>query len=258
MSSAAREEALVRASDLAALHQQLLIGLEPGQTVRIQATLEAGQDRYERVIFSTPGLTILDPIAITGSPQEAGSLQESDSDSDGEVYNCLPWTPADTGRTWGLIARFLSEWGGDYSLASAHVSEERNQLHNCCDLSYTAASHYLTIIVESMPWFPLHCGTARVLAAGRTAQGMAVSFDELSNPMGHPIPRLTSIARSGNCPVSPFDPIVSSFQASAADFICDWRIFYPLYRAQGQQTRSTRGLPRPQPPPQSEDTGAPQ
>lgn len=58
MSSAAREQALVRASNLAALHQQLLIGLDPGQTVRIQAALVAGQDRYERVMFSTPGLPI--------------------------------------------------------------------------------------------------------------------------------------------------------------------------------------------------------
>ena len=257
MSSAAREQALVGASNLAALHQQLLIGLEPGQTVRIQAALEAGQDRYEHVIFSTPGLTILDPLTITGSPQEAGR-QEADSDSDGEVANCFPWTPADAGRTWALIARFLSEWGGDYSLASAHVSEERNQLHNCCDLSYTAASHYLTIIVESMGAFPAHCAYARLLAAGRTAQGLAVSGDESFNPMGHPIPRLTSIARRGNCPVSPFVPIVSSFQFSAADFVCNWQLFYPLYRAQGQQTRATRGLQRPQPPPQSEDTQAPQ
>jgi hypothetical protein len=58
MSSAAREQALVRASNLAALHQQLLIGLEPGQMVRIQAALVAGQDRYERVTFYTPGLPI--------------------------------------------------------------------------------------------------------------------------------------------------------------------------------------------------------
>jgi hypothetical protein len=134
LSSAVREEALVRASNLPALHQLLVIGM-PGQMVRIEATLEAGPDRYERVIFSTPGLTILDPIAITGSP----SGSESDSDEAGSAgpvptllgypipeaalplyewarrfytlssSHCDPWLPADTERTWGLINRYLSE-----------------------------------------------------------------------------------------------------------------------------------------------------
>lgn len=173
MSSATREEALVRASNLPALHRQLLIGM-PGQTVRTQATLEAGPDRYERVIFSTPGLTILDPIAITGSPPGA----ESDSDEAGSagggsagpvttllgypipetaltlyeraprfytLSHCDPWLPADTERTLSLINRYLSEANGDYGVAFAYYNHERNQPQNCCDLSYAAAGlfyHY--------------------------------------------------------------------------------------------------------------------
>lgn len=298
MSSATREEALVRASNLAALHQQLVIGM-PGQTVRIQATLEAGTDRYERVIFSTPGLTILDPIAITGSPQEAGSLQESDSDSDeaesgaAPLYmgnltpdwaysildsfpaiprslvkfpfrtQCITWIPADEERTWGLIHRFLAEGNGYYSNAFRQYSEERNQLQNCCDLSYTAAGHYLFIITESIQeyadtlelfgWGYPPCGNARWMAGLRTFAGAVISGQRVGCPVLGAQP--VDIFRSGACPPSPYDSIVTEFQFRAADFAC--AASDEFIRRETGPIRGERGLSLPQPQPQSESTEAP-
>lgn len=248
MSSAAREEALVRASNLPALHQQLVIGM-PGQTVRIQATLEAGLDRYERVIFSTPGLTILDPIAITGSPPEDESLTDRFRwfPVDGL---CLLWHPVDVGRTWGLIARFLSQEGGDYSLASGALSLERNESQNCCDLSYVAAGHYLFIISLAPEFAPFHCERAWFDALGRSAQGLQTSYENI-NPFQF---QWTQLLVQGNCPVSPYDPLVNEFRLEAARFVC--QASDEFIRLQTSPVRGERGLPRSQPQPQSQSLEA--
>ena len=134
MSSAAREQALVRASNLAALHHQLLIGLEPGQTVRIQATLEAGLDRYERVIFSTPGLTILDPIAITGATLDPIAITGADATTAQALHSRARALPQQ---------RTLSEAGSQQAALLPMVSlsmmsrEDFNHLHEDAAAEWT-------------------------------------------------------------------------------------------------------------------------
>jgi hypothetical protein len=76
-SSIHREVDLIAASNLAALHRRLVNVGRVGESVRIQANLIAGQNRYERLEFSTPGLTVLDPIEIVGEIGQQEALSQT-------------------------------------------------------------------------------------------------------------------------------------------------------------------------------------
>lgn len=61
-----RADGLVASSNLRELHARLAAA-ETAQ-VRLAAHLRAGRSRYERIDFSTPGLTVLEPTEIVGDP----------------------------------------------------------------------------------------------------------------------------------------------------------------------------------------------
>lgn len=101
----------------------------------------------------------------------------------------------------------------------------------------------------------LRCNYAFSLAGVRIYAGMQLSDEERQYRLRR-YPRPSDIIRTGNCPVSIYDPIVTDFQLRAAFFVC--HASDDFISQQNQQTRGVRGLSPPQPQPQSESTEAPQ